>query len=93
MVVGISYDDDIDKARGLILKLAQDEERVLDEPEPVVSVINLGDSSVDLRLRAWANRSDYWDVRWGLIRDAKYALDKAGISIPYPHMQVISAKG
>jgi len=93
MVVGISYDDDIDKARGLILKLALDEERVLDEPEPVVSVINLGDSSVDLRLRAWANRSDYWDVRWGLIRDAKYALDKAGISIPYPHMQVISAKG
>ncbi len=93
MVVGISYDDDIDKARGLILKLALDEERVLDEPEPVVSVINLGDSSVDLRLRAWANRSDYWDVRWGLIRDAKYALDKAGISIPYPHMQVISTKG
>jgi small conductance mechanosensitive channel len=93
MVVGISYDDDIDKARGLILKLALDEERVLDEPEPVVSVINLGDSSVDLRLRAWANRSDYWDVRWGLIRDVKYALDKAGISIPYPHMQVISEKG
>lgn len=93
MVVGISYDDDIDKAQALILKLAQDKEHVLDTPEVAVSVINLGDSSVDLRLRAWTKREDYWDVKWGLVRDVKYALDKAGISIPYPHMQVISAKG
>ena len=93
MVVGISYDDDIDKACALILKLAKGKEGVLQEPAPEVKVVNLGDSSVDLRLRAWAKREDYWEARWGLIRDAKYALDKAGISIPYPHMQVISTKG
>ena len=93
MVVGISYDDDIDKACALILKLAKGKEGVLEEPAPEVKVVNLGDSSVDLRLRAWAKREDYWEARWGLIRDAKYALDKAGISIPYPHMQVISTKG
>jgi len=93
LVVGISYDDDIDKARALILKLANSRDGVLQEPAPVVNVTNLGDSSVDLELRAWTRRQDYWEARWGLIRDAKYALDKAGISIPYPHMQVISAKG
>ncbi|MHA1165170.1 MAG: mechanosensitive ion channel family protein [Alphaproteobacteria bacterium] len=93
LVVGISYDDDIDKARKLILKLAQSEKRVLESPEPVVNVINLGDSSVDLELRAWTKRSDYWNVRWGLTRDVKYALDKAGISIPYPHVQIVSEKG
>lgn len=89
LVIGISYDDDIDKARSLILKLANSDERVLEDPEPVVNVTNLGDSSVDLELRAWSKRQDYWAVRWGLIREAKYALDKAGISIPYPHMQMI----
>jgi small conductance mechanosensitive channel len=93
LVVGISYDDDIDKARALILKLAKSRDGVLQEPEPIVNVTNLGDSSVDLELRAWTRRQDYWEARWGLIRDAKYALDKAGISIPYPHMQVISTKG
>ncbi len=92
LVVGISYDDDIDKARALILKLAKGKDGVLKEPAPVVNVTNLGDSSVDLELRAWTSRQDYWEARWGLIRDVKYALDKAGISIPYPHMQVISQK-
>ena len=92
LVVGISYDDDIDKARALILKLARGKERVLDAPEPVVNVTNLGDSSVDLELRAWTKRQDYWEIRWGLMRDVKYALDKAGISIPYPHVQVVRSE-
>ena len=92
MVVGISYDDDIDKACTLLLKLVQGEGRVLDSPGPEVKVINLGDSSVDLRLRAWAKREDFWDVKWKLVRDVKYALDQAGISIPYPHVQVIRAE-
>ena len=91
LVVGISYDDDIDRACAVILDLALGEERVLDSPEPVVNVTNLGDSSVDLELRVWTRREDYWSVRWELIREVKYALDKAGISIPYPHVQVVRA--
>ena len=92
LLVGISYDDDIDKASALILGLAKKEERIVDDPEPKVVVKNLGDSSVDLELRAWTKRQDYWDVRFGLTRDVKYALDKAGISIPYPHMQVVQTQ-
>lgn len=89
LTVGISYDDDIEKARKLMLGLATKDERVIDNPEPIVVVTNLGDSSVDLQLRAWTKRQDYWDVRFKMTQDVKVAMDKAGISIPYPHLQVV----
>ena len=87
--IGISYDDDIDKARDLILELARKDDRIDDDPAPVVLVTNLGESSVDLQLRAWIKREIFWDVRFDLIREVKYALDAAGITIPYPHRRVI----
>lgn len=90
LLIGISYEDDIDKARKLILGLAAKDERIIEDPEPVVIVKGLGDSSVDLELRAWTKRQEYWDARFDLTRAAKYALDKAGISIPYPHRQIIA---
>ncbi len=92
LVIGISYDDDINKAEKIILDLAKGRDEVLKVPEPIVVVANLGESSVDLELRAWAKRQNYWDVRWALTRDVKYALDKAGISIPYPHVQMIQTQ-
>ena len=64
---------------------------MLDDPAAIVNVTNLGDSSVDLQLRAWTKRQDYWQARWDLIREVKYALDKAGISMPYPHVQMVSS--
>lgn len=91
--IGISYDDDIDKAREVILKLAKADERVDGDPEPVVVVTGLGESSVDLQLRAWIRRTEFWDANFDLTRQVKYGLDKAGISIPYPHRQIISVKG
>lgn len=91
--IGISYDDDIDKARDVILKLAKADERVNDDPEPIVIVTGLGDSSVNLQLRAWIKRTEFWDANFDLTRKSKYALDKAGITIPYPHRQIISVKG
>ncbi|MGD9867372.1 MAG: mechanosensitive ion channel family protein [Hyphomicrobiales bacterium] len=86
---GISYEDDIDRARKLALELAGQESRILETPAPQALVTGLGDSSVDLELRVWTRREDYWDVRFEMTRIIKYALDKAGISIPYPHRQVI----
>lgn len=90
LVVGIAYEDDIDEARKIILKLAKDDKRVQESPEPITFVTNLGDSSVDIELRAWTRREDYWNARWDLTREIKLALDKAGISIPYPHMQMVN---
>ncbi len=90
LIFGISYNDDIDKAIGVLHNLIEKDERVLDYPEPVVIVKNLGESSVDLEIRAWTRRHSYWDLRFDTIRAAKYAFDKAGISIPYPHREIIT---
>ncbi len=87
--IGISYDADLDEARELILDLLTSDERVLEEPKPIVVVRGLGDSSVDLELRAWAKRTDYWDLNFDVTRAIKLALDEAGISIPYPHRQIV----
>lgn len=87
--VGISYDDDIDKAKRILERLLKAEDRILDTPEPQVIVKALGESSVNLEIRAWANLDVFWPLTWDLTRGVKYALDKAGISIPYPHRQVI----
>ena len=89
LLIGISYDDDIDRAITVFLELAKSDSRVLGDPEPVVIVKNLGESSVDLELRAWTVRQDYWDVRFEMTRAVKIACDKAGISIPYPHRQLM----
>lgn len=90
--VGISYGDDIDRAREVLLDLARKEERVLDDPEPIAIVTGYGESSVDLQLRVWIKVGDFWDTNWALTRAAKYALDRAGITIPYPHRHVITVQ-
>ncbi len=87
--VGVSYDADLDLARNVILDLLENDERVHQTPAPLVVVRKLGDSSVDLEFRAWTNRQDYWDFTFDITRDLKVALDKAGISIPYPHQQIV----
>lgn len=90
MLVGISYDDDIDKARDVLLELLKKDERVHSSPEPLVVVKALGASSVDLEIRAWTDRVEYWDVHFELTKQVKQALDAAGVSIPYPHMQIVT---
>ncbi|MCG8560248.1 MAG: mechanosensitive ion channel family protein, partial [Hyphomicrobiales bacterium] len=92
LTIGISYDDDIDTAVALLLELVKKDDRVLPDPEPRVIVKALGESSVDLQIRVWARRQDFWDVHFKLVRDAKYALDEAGISIPYPHRQIVMSE-
>ncbi len=88
IVFGIGYEDDLKKAKELILKIAKDNEKVLKEPEPQVVVFELGDNSVNLQARAWAKSSDYWDVYFNLIENVKLEFDKNGISIPYPQLDV-----
>lgn len=83
---GISYDDDIQKAVDTILEVVRGEERFISDPaEPWVRVVNLGDSSVDLQLRAWVNAPDYWEAKFLTTRAVKEAFDTRGIEIPYPH--------
>ena len=88
IVFGIGYEDDLKKAKELILKIARENEKVLKEPEPQVVVLELGDNSVNLQVRAWAKTSDYWDVYFYLMENVKLEFDKNGISIPYPQLDV-----
>ncbi|MFO7671182.1 MAG: mechanosensitive ion channel family protein, partial [Bacteroidales bacterium] len=86
---GISYSDDIDKAKAILLKMAQEDERVLkDENPPVVMVEALGDSSVKLMLRSWVKSEDYWGLFFDTTEGAKKRFDVAGISIPFPQRDV-----
>ncbi len=86
---GIDYDDDMDKAIGIIQSIIEADARIMKDPEPFVKVVNLGDSSVDIATRSWTEASDYWGVRFDLIKNVKAAFDEAGVSIPYPHTTMV----
>lgn len=88
MVFGIGYDDDIRKAKALLEEIVAADERVLAEPAPVIAVSELADSSVNFVVRPWAKTSDYWAVQWDTTEAVKLRFDEAGISIPYPQMDI-----
>jgi small conductance mechanosensitive channel len=86
---GIGYSDDIDKAKAILLKRAQEDPRVLKEDNPPeVMVEALADSSVNLKLRTWVKASDYWPFFFETTEEIKKAFDKAGINIPFPQRDV-----
>ncbi len=88
MVFGIGYQDDLRKARELIRKVLDADERVLKDPEPLVAVGELGASSVNFVVRPWVNTADYWAAKFDLTEKIKLTFDENGISIPFPQMDV-----
>ena len=88
MVFGISYDDDIRKAKQLLEEIIAADDRVLPEPAPVIALGELADSSVNFLVRPWAKSEDYWGLLWDTTETVKLKFDEAGISIPYPQMDV-----
>ena len=86
--VGISYDADIRHAREVIMKVLEEDPAVLSSKDRRVFVEELADSSVNLNVRCWADNDEYWECKWRITEKVKYALDDAGISIPYPQMDV-----
>jgi small conductance mechanosensitive channel len=86
--VGISYGSDIKKAREVILRVLNSDERLLAEPAPVVVLTELADSSLNLSARAWTKNSDYWSFFWENLEKIKEELDKEGIEIPFPQRDV-----
>lgn len=87
-VFGIGYGDDFDKAKQIISDFLQADERVIKDPEPFIRVGNLGDSSVDITVRAWVKKEDYWPLNFDMIEKVKKEFDKQGISIPFPQRDV-----
>jgi len=88
MVVGVSYEDDLDKVRKTLEDLIAAEERILPEPAPTIAVSALADSSVNFVVRPWVNSSDYWGVMFDMTEAIKKRFDKEGISFPFPQQDV-----
>jgi len=88
MTFGISYSDDIPKAENILRDILTSHDKVLEDPEPVVRLHTLGESSVDFIARPWVKRDDYWDVYWDITREVKMRFDAEGISIPFPQRDV-----
>lgn len=88
MVVGISYQDDIDKAKSIINELLEKDERVLEDPAPTVVVGALADSSVNFNVRPWTKKENYWTFYWDMTETIKKKFDEEGISIPFPQRDV-----
>ena len=88
MVVGVSYDDDLDKVRGTLEDLVAAEDRILDDPACTIAVSELADSSVNFIVRPWVQTSDYSGVKFDLTEAIKKRFDSEGISFPYPQQDV-----
>ena len=87
--VGISYDDDFDKAHKVLLDVLEKNDLVDDTQSKTVEILEFAPSSVNLAVRCYVKNSDYWTAYWQLYRAVKYALDDNNISMPYPHTEMI----
>jgi len=88
-IFGIGYEDDIDKARKIIEEVVFTDERVLDEPgNYFINISELGDSSVNFKVRANVQGGDYWQILFDMNERVKKAFDSNGISIPFPQRDV-----
>jgi small conductance mechanosensitive channel len=88
LVFGIAYSDDIEKAENVLLEIINEHEMTLEDPEPMVKVHTLNESSVDFVVRPWVKSADYWDVYWDITREVKMRFDRESISIPFPQRDV-----
>jgi len=88
MVVGVSYEDDLDKVRKTLQELVAADDRILDDPACTIAVSELADSSVNFVVRPWAKTADYWGVKFDLTEAIKKRFDQEGISFPFPQQDV-----
>ena len=88
ITVGIGYNDDIKVAKDIMLAVASEHPLVFQDPEPVVRVTNLGDSSVDITLNVWSTNNDWWTVNCDLLERIKVAMDTHNINIPFPQRSI-----
>jgi len=88
LVFGIGYSDDIAKAQKILEDILANNESILKDPEPVVKVHELADSSVNFVVRPWVKTENYWDVYWDITRAVKERFDAEGVSIPFPQRDV-----
>lgn len=85
---GIAYDDDMDKAMKIVQEVLGADDRVLEEPEPLIAVSNLGDNSVSISVRPWTETPNVWPLRYALTKHIKERFDEENVSFPFPQRDV-----
>ena len=88
LIFGIGYDDDLEKAKNVLKEMTASDERLLTDPAPFIGVSELGDSSVNLVVRIWCKKEDYWDIHFDWQNNVKLRFDKENITIPYPQRTI-----
>lgn len=88
LTFGISYDNDPEKAKAIIMDTVKAHPMSLNEPEPFVRVSEHADSAVIITLRVWCETGNYWTLHFDLLEQVRAAFDKNGISIPYNQLDV-----
>jgi small conductance mechanosensitive channel len=86
--IGIGYGDDVDKARTVIKRLCDEDDRILKDPEVAIVVSELADSSVNFGVKAWVNAADYWGVFFAMNEKVYKTFDKEGLNIPFPQRDI-----
>ncbi|MDR1369397.1 MAG: mechanosensitive ion channel [Dysgonamonadaceae bacterium] len=92
LIIGIGYGQDYDKAKRLINRIIEDDRRILEEPEPFIAVHKLNDSSVDIVIRVWIPKDDYWKVYFDLNEKIYKTFTEENIDIPFPQVTVHMAE-
>ncbi len=91
LTFGVAYSDDVEKVERILADIVKEHELILDEPEPMIKLHELADSSVNFVCRPWVKTDDYWDVYWDLLRTVKLRFDAEGITIPFPQREIHTA--
>ena len=91
LTFGVAYSDDVEKVERVLAEIVAEHELILDEPEPMIRLHELADSSVNFVCRPWVKTDDYWDVYWYLLRTVKLRFDAEGITIPFPQREIHTA--
>lgn len=90
--VTISYGDNVEAARRAMMAMMSEDKRIKQDPAPVVYVSSLGESAVNLAVRAWVDNADYWDVFFELNERIYNELPKHGLHFPFPQLSVYVEK-
>ena len=88
LVIGCGYDDDLLAVKRFLEEVLQTEEEILEDPEPIVRVHELGDSSINFDVRPWVPSSEYWEVKCSLMEKIKLGFDERGFTFPFPSRDV-----
>ena len=91
-VIGVEYGENYEKVKSVIEQLINEDSRILKDPAPFIALGSLSASSVDIKVRAWAKTSDYWDVYFDFNKKVYETFNKEGIGFPFPQLTVHQAR-